>query len=36
MKYSAPQLKKKKPNIFLPSLNPVLFMANNLQKRCTQ
>lgn len=35
MKYSAPQLKKK-PNILLPSLNPLLFMANNLQKRCTQ
>lgn len=35
MEYSAPQLKKK-PKILLPSLNPLLFMANNLQKRCTQ
>ena len=29
-------IEKKKPNILLPSLNPLLFMANNLQKRCTQ
>lgn len=29
-------IEKKNPNILLPSLNPLLFMANNLQKRCTQ